>query len=640
MSEQKTALILNAMAEQAAPAAEIDLWPQLQARFAQADRAPTTGRARISSETVGFEKMRGHHPSPRLRLAALALAAVALACGLVMTTPQGRVWAQNLLRYFTRQSSDLLPTSNVPPLATQSLPLVEPTLQTTPAVTATPPGCDSILSAHCSIEQIQGDVAFPILQFGQLPKGMSLRGAVAQDQQVVLVYGCPAGCFLLLYEEPAGEAASKESIGASAQVKAVEIQTGQGTVPGEYVQGTYRGEAGDPAVLWDSGAATYSLRWETSGVRYSIQWALSPDPKAELVPDETLLIALAESLTKDPAPVLDPNYLRSVTDASLLAGFTVRVPTFIPKGLGEPFTFYAYDAGSGFVCVNYAGADQPDHPRLFVRESVTAAVTDLQPTGQEGDPTTVDYQPVAVGGAEGGSGRYVRGRFAPPENACNGQTDFQMANEALQWVAQDVSYEIYAGESSLSPSSVSKMDLVRMAESLTGVVTLPAGAPDPEHLWSIEEAETLAGFPVRAPAKLPEGYSFVLASLEDGSVSSLYQAPDPHPDMLDLTTKPPLIYLYQCPAQTDGQDPCTRFTRDVPEDVREALRIHAQPGFYAKGDLGADESTNWKMTWMPETMFMTRRLYWEEGDTAYLLQLMWGGLIDRETMIRIAESVK
>ena len=407
---------------------------------------------------------------------------------------------------------------------------------------------------------------------------------------------------------------------------------------GEYVQGTFTGQAGDPGVTWDSSYTTYSVGWETAGVRNSIQWSLPPSEKAELTPDDAMLVALAESLTDHPQPELNPNFMLSSADASLMAGFSVRVPGFTPKGWDQPF--YTYDAATGFVCLNYATGGMRDHPRLFVRQSATAPITDLQPDGNSATPAPVQYEPAQVGGADPGTGRFTRSQFASPLNACNGQNEFFMTNEALQWTSQGASYEIFAANDPYSARSVSKLDLLRMAESITGVTTIPADAPDPEHLWSIKEAEKLAGFHVKAPAQLPEGYTFEMARLVGSTVISMYHAPDPYSDMLDLTVKPPVIYLYQCPAKTDGQDPCTEDTQTIPAEVREPVQVNHQPGFYAKGELCADESSNWKMRWVTEFMFMTRRLYWKEGDTVYLMQLMWGGLIDRETMIRIAESIK
>jgi hypothetical protein len=77
-----------------------------------------------------------------------------------------------------------------------------------------------------------------------------------------------------------------------------------------------------------------------------------------------------------------------------------------------------------------------------------------------------------------------------------------------------------------------------------------------------------------------------------------------------------------------------------PSGVKEPLQINRQAGYYAKGDLGTDESTNWKMKWFPDILFLTRRLVWQEGDTVYLMELMWGGLVDKEEMHVVAESVK
>jgi hypothetical protein len=627
----RVALILSHMAEQAAPSQEINLWPALQSRF---ENDPSF-QARAANHRLKGTQMNTHlSPSSRLRPAALVAVAILVAFGLFFLTPQGKAFAQQILQFFTRQESDLLPVSDIIRTPTQPIQLVDQTTQTSPPiVTATPPGCDSIPAAHCTIPEIQPEVSFPVQQFGKLPGDVFLRGAVLEGQRVVLVYTCAADCFLLLTQEPAGEAAAQWEIGASAEVKTVQIQTGQGLVTGEYVQGTYTG----PDVSWDPNFTTYTLRWEAAGIQYTIQWSPPLSGNATLAPDDTMLITLAESLTEQPKPVLNPNFLISAADASVLAGFPVRLPAFTPKGWDEPF--YTYDAETGFVCLNYATNGMTDHPRLFVRQSATAPMTDLQPASPD-TPASIQYEEIPIGGADSNTGRFTREPFQPPENACNGQNDFVVTNQVLQWTAQGITYEIYAASEPFSPRSVSRLDMLRMAEGITGVTTIPIDAPDPEHLWSIQEAETLAGFAVKVPAKLPEGYAFEMARMEHAAVVSMYRSTHPGLETLDLNAQPPVIYLYQCPAQSDGQDPCAQEILEIPVEAKEPAQVHQQPGFYAKGDMGADESTNWEMTWFANHMFLTQRLSWTEGQTSYLLKLMWGGGIDQTMMIEIAESLQ
>jgi len=51
---------------------------------------------------------------PRLRRAVLALLVMVIAFAILFATPQGRAWAQSLLRYFTRSQSEFLPVPTVP----------------------------------------------------------------------------------------------------------------------------------------------------------------------------------------------------------------------------------------------------------------------------------------------------------------------------------------------------------------------------------------------------------------------------------------------------------------------------------------------------------------------------------------------
>jgi hypothetical protein len=632
MSEKKVALILSHMAEQAAPGAEIDLWPALQTRLANASLQTSTTphkRRGFSMNTL---------ISSRLRVAALLTIAILLACTLFLITPQGQAWAQSVLRFFTRQN-DVQPMLQNTRVPTPSLVLVDQTTQTPlPTVIPTPAGCNEISTAHCPIAQIQPEVSFPILQLAKLPKGMALNGAVVNGQRVTLVYNCPTGCNLLLSEEPSGQADAQSQIGASAQVKTVSVRTDQGTVAAEYVQGTFTGKAGDANLTWDSNFPNYTLRWATGGIQYAIQWLLPPSGKAELTPDADMMVALAESLTDHPQAALNPNRL-SLMDASLLAGFAVRTPTFVPEDRDVPY--YAYDAATGFVCLNYPFLNGSlDHPRMFIRESATAPLADLKPDNTSGTPSSLQSEAMQVGGADPGSARYTRGAFIAPEKGCNGIFNFGSVNAVLQWTSQGVSYEIYADNAPVLLHSVSKQEFVRMAESITGVVTIAADAPDPEHLKSVQEAEKLAGFAVKAPGQLPKAYLLLKMFMDHTALVSIYHAPSLVTEVMDNRAQPANIYIYQCPVQPDGQDPCNKDIQGIPEEVKEVVQVKGQTGFYADGDLCADESTNWKKVWYPNCMDLTQRLYWKEGNTIYLLKLMWGGGIDKEMMIRIAENLK
>lgn len=632
MSQQKISLILKHMADQAAPGDEINLWPALQARFE-------------ASTSINKPKWKGIPMKPqlphqnRLRLAAFLALAFVVAAGIFLATPQGQAWAQSArtfaARFFHQRDSDLLPTGPTPTAVTP-MPLVHASTQNAaPAATPTPPGCDMISNAHCSIAEIQPKVPFPIRQFSRLPQDVYFRGAVMDHQRATLVYGCPAGCLILLSQEPMNEQTAPPWVGASAQVKTVPIQTANGPIQGEYVQGIYSNHTDPSTVTWDSDAQNFMLAWEESGIYHFIQWLMPVNGPAAQKPDESLLIELAQTLTTSTPQALNLSRLASAGDASLAAGFPVKTPADLPKGWNE--NYFTVEPETGFVCLSYFsdGSMDREHPRLFLRQSISTPPSSLPPS----DPKSQNFrqETVAVGGADDG-GQYTRGFFIAPKNACGGISEFSAMNEALTWQADGYSFEIFGEVDNFSSFSVTQMDLVRMAESLTGVSTIPKDQPDPGHLWSLAEVEQYTGQHVLSPAVLPETYGFVTGVVTENQILLSYQSTEP--TALDTMQSKPRIYLYQCSQTQGAEDPCRQDLAEIPEEAREAVQINGISGVYAKGMAGSSPETNWEKQWYTDDMFHTRRLFWQANGVSFRLEVLFGEGIDQDQMIKIAGSIR
>jgi hypothetical protein len=82
--------ILSELAENAAPTSRIDLWPTLKDRLATSEFRLKQGDASMKTDSS---------QTPLLRRAVLALLAIAIAFAILLATPQGRAWAQSILRH-------------------------------------------------------------------------------------------------------------------------------------------------------------------------------------------------------------------------------------------------------------------------------------------------------------------------------------------------------------------------------------------------------------------------------------------------------------------------------------------------------------------------------------------------------------
>ena len=164
----------------------------------------------------------------------------------LFATPAGIAWAQSVITFFTRATSDteLAPT-NVPFVWVAQTPGV-------PAATITPwPGpafhdqCgESIIAAHCTVEEVRKKVKFPVKELGMIPESMYFKGANGGPDEIFIAYDTADNSGGLILDEipwEGGPVQSKYKIGASAVVETVKI----GSTTGEYVKGSFGYNAGE-----------------------------------------------------------------------------------------------------------------------------------------------------------------------------------------------------------------------------------------------------------------------------------------------------------------------------------------------------------------------------------------------------------
>ncbi len=87
--------------------------------------------------------------SKRFRAAFIGALTLLLALGMIFVLPQGRAWANNILRFFTRSESNQLPIQSwqLTPLPTLGTPTADPA---------------SIIDADQGIEEIQQKAGFDV----------------------------------------------------------------------------------------------------------------------------------------------------------------------------------------------------------------------------------------------------------------------------------------------------------------------------------------------------------------------------------------------------------------------------------------------------------------------------------------------
>ena len=306
MKNDNLKTILAEIAEKAAPTAEINLWPGLQAQLVTGKWQPEKGST--GAETLFPKKI-------FFRRAALASIAVALAFALLLATPQGRAWAQSILQFFTRTAGDTLPAPTTQPLG-----WVDINTPGTPRATITPlPGpaspafsvdCGDLLAAKCSIEQIRSKVNFTVKELGAIPAGLYFIGATGGPDGIGIRYDSSDQSHGLGISEErwTGKPVQGTSeVGASAVVEKVKI----GDLTGEYFRGGFMMKAGDSVTIWDPNLGAETLRWVENGIAYTLQYSFSTQGSL----GKEALVALAEDLTTSPVSARLPAMPTSTPDS-------------------------------------------------------------------------------------------------------------------------------------------------------------------------------------------------------------------------------------------------------------------------------------------------------------------------------------
>lgn len=501
--------ILTHLAQEAVRPSEIDLWPILQAKLTPKSNFQHRKEPNLKSISLLSNRKRVAY------ISALTLLAV---LGMIFILPQGRAWAKNFIRFFLPTKDQIaIPTQYSVNLVEITPGVMQPTL--TPASSWKPAfaeTCGELFAPRCSVEQIQQLVSFQVKSIADVPAGLQFIGATGGPEGVTLIYqrNDPYSIISLTQSVMLTEEDQTVLVGSSAVVEEILIKG----VTGEYVKGGYFHLGGDTETHWDPSAELQSLRWEENGILYSITLTGSNDFTPQML-DKTGLTKLATSLTDQVTPIaneLDVVEMKSISEAEQEAGFKVIEPSWIPEGY--LFKYASYFDESKTICLVYfhpsdiamGSFSKPPTPSLTIAESkkeVLPLPEDLTMQGLDQDQVFLETADVRVGGTRDEKGLYVYGNL-DPSKICGIQS-FQ--NQVLVTQLEGLNVSIIAqkeGPMGMTRNWLTQQEMVRLAESITGVSTIDENQLDPEFLTSIEDIRQMAGIPLKFPTKLPEGMNF------------------------------------------------------------------------------------------------------------------------------------
>ena len=410
---------------------------------------------------------------------------VVLVVTLLAFTPQGRAWAQEILRFFTRTTSDTLPYTLEPVTWLDVTPdIPAPTITPLPSQAPFAVDCGDFAYARCSIEKVRSKVHFTVSELGSIPAGLYFIGATGGPDRVFIKYEAEAHSGgMYIYESPWTDSPEQTAwqVGASAVVETVQI----GKSTGEYVKGSFSMINGETGLKWNPGLDIQTLHWVEGGIFFEMQVTGSA---AQISRDE--FVALAETLTTKPVaaastpmpPTATPDpqasdmsshYPLTVAQAEEQAGFDVLEPTKLPEFLS--WIGARYEAEHKTVNLFYhlnlsLSIVPPNDNGLFLSEQLVPDPANGTPWGfRLGDSNAMmaDNTYSIVGGGiqtvqiNAVPGQYVEGVWAGKNNDGTWAWEPVPSIKRLRWQMNGMAYEMsYLGD------DITQADLIAIAESM------------------------------------------------------------------------------------------------------------------------------------------------------------------------------
>jgi len=630
MEDKALKSILQTLVDENISPAAINVWPGVKERLVARNHPLFRKGASMKPELFS------HRRAP---LALMTAILILFALVALLVTPPGRALAQQILLFFNRTNSNTLviptvqaslaPANNQAASPSPAVPAQSPVRTVSPAPTEA--GCGSPYAPRCQVEQVQPQVDFPVHALTRLPDDVRFVGATFDQGSVMLTYQSQGT--LMLIETPEGQDAPAWQVSNDASVQSVTI----GGLPGEYVQGGWVGLAKNGSIAWDATLPTQTLRWAVDGIRYTLSYTpgkVSSSPH-QIALDQ--LVALAAGIQPvAQADLLTPTAPRSgLQDIQAQAGFAVIEPAWLPERF--VLRHAAYNTGLQAACLYYdTGPDDIPYP-LVIAESagILPAAKDLRPVATyEGKVIAIPgpEELITVRGADGKQGTLASNGL-DITSVCGGES--LAINTALLWQSGGRSFIIFGRfDNYMGEGYVTRMEMIRMAETLNGMNMNDAGANpralDPERMLSARDADTVTGVHVLAPTKMLTSLHLDHISYPSGAGSPIAFA-DGWPGMIATLYTGQFsgivgddrILILQVP-----QSEWTLAQREL-EGGYTADTVRGQPAIYKE------------LCWQaPSGPSCQPKLIWLEGESGFEVQATFSALLPKATFLEIVESMR
>lgn len=610
MDQNKVKLqsLFQQMLEKEIASKTINLWPELKTTLVMRN-------AKLTKQ--GDETVKNTNLSNRASRWAIS-AGVLIVCFLafLLATPQGKVLAQEIQRYFTRSENN-----------EKALQEMESDLQTQPyEIEAVPhdpedpqTGCGPVIAPRCTLQQVQIRLAFDILLPQSLPGEMAFAGATAIDDGVVIKFEGEFGD-LLLAETLANDSTPKSwMVGKDAVIQSVSIHD----LPAEYVLGGWIGLGlSEDTLAWENNFPTRTLRWRMNDLEFTLVNIPARGVHAPVGLELPQLRQLAESITSTEF-FKDSIDRPSLADAESQADFALNQPAWLPDRFTTAKT--VYNSQHNAICqYYYINASEKTNPLVIAQSNwALPSVDELRAKayydGKE-IPIAISQYSVNISGALNGLASLVETGLRI-DFFCGGEP--ASAHRALLWQQDGYSYIIFASQDALDGRGfVTVNEMKLLAESLNGITPDPEdlAAPDPERLLSRTSAEGLFGEKLLLPSAMLSTVYFDHISLRNENSTTTYYSGQP---------------------VGDGRTYHVLITQEIgsPTPLADLKLAGGFKDTTVRSQSAIYQQACWENTLLADSSECRQTLIWSEDSTQFTIETYFPVLVPEEIVVAIAESM-
>jgi hypothetical protein len=542
----------------------------------------------------------------------IAMTVAVVMVGILIITPQGRAWAQEVFQFFKKVDFTAIPLSEkeleqynyfVTSRESYDLPLVPVFIPTVAPEMFSLPGCDTAEKAQsyiCQIAYAESQLGFELMEFPEKPQNMEFQDTLFDKQTKFAMIEYESPGMLLRLSQRLGEA--PEAFRPWPWVPAGDVEKIKvGAFDGEYVSGGFNLSTQSGELVWNDTTSTQRVAWSDGTYWYLLDSGGQLMNRERLIELAASLVAKPNMVEKQPDPEALNAILTSVAEAEAYSGLDLKAPTLLPIGFVFSEAHYT-SLRKNEVSLHYEGNNVGSNSLVIhVKKDNSINFETLSTTQGNSEVVKVNGQNAYYGFMEDGASPYL----------------------FLSWQDGDLNYRMYFyWYNDIIHGVINKQKMIAIAESIDDINVFKNKVPRPyKHVKIYEQALDID---IHEFSTIPAGWSF--SSFWVGAWEKCIGL------SYTLSHEQGRILLDQC-----GTDTLLE-SSDIPLTAIENASVGKNSAQYITGD--SEYDSNGIRIWRSD--LPVRRLRWKE-DELWIQITLYGEVTlssDKEDLITIAESLQ